>query len=126
MIRVPYNAQVQPPAPFLLLELANPLNNTLLADVPAQLDSAADRTVIPLALLTALGLEPIDSVTIGGLGGKVMNLQVFLVSLAIKSLPARPYLIVAHPDEPWVLLGRDVLNSHRLLLDGPNLVLEIG
>jgi hypothetical protein len=28
-------------------------------------------------------------------------------------------------DEPWVLLGRDVLNSHRLVLDGPQLILEL-
>jgi hypothetical protein len=34
--------------------------------------------------------------------------------------------VVASSGEPWVLLGRDVLNAHRLLLDGPHLTLEIG
>ena len=30
------------------------------------------------------------------------------------------------PPAPFVLLGRDVLNHFRVLLDGPNLVLEMG
>lgn len=28
-------------------------------------------------------------------------------------------------NEPWILLGRDVLNGHKLVLDGPDLALEI-
>lgn len=52
-------------------------------------------------------------------------MSVFVVSLAILTLPARNLRVVAHPDEPWILLGRDAMNSHRLLLDGPNLALEI-
>jgi hypothetical protein len=31
----------------------------------------------------------------------------------------------ASREEPHVLLGRDVLNHFRVLLDGPNLVLEM-
>ena len=33
------------------------------------------------------------------------------------------YNQVASPLEPYVLLGRDVLNHFRITLDGPNLVL---
>jgi hypothetical protein len=34
--------------------------------------------------------------------------------------------VLASPSEQWVLLGRDVLNAHRLLLDCPSLGLEMG
>ena len=51
---------------------------------------------------------------------------VFVVTLAIQGLPGRLIRVVAHPDEPYVLLGRDVLNAHRIVLDGPNLRLEVG
>lgn len=27
--------------------------------------------------------------------------------------------------QPWILLGRDVVNRHKLVLDGPDLYLEI-
>jgi hypothetical protein len=33
--------------------------------------------------------------------------------------------LIAHDEEPFILLGRDILNRHRLLLDGPGLALEI-
>jgi hypothetical protein len=34
--------------------------------------------------------------------------------------------VFALEGEPFILLGRDVLNQHRVLLDGPGLALEIG
>ncbi|CAN5760668.1 hypothetical protein BH23PLA1_BH23PLA1_34350 [soil metagenome] len=49
----------------------------------------------------------------------------YLVELAIRGLPTQPVEVFAHAGEPYVLLGRDVLNQHRLLLDGPGLALEI-
>jgi hypothetical protein len=126
VIRVVYNGQKQPPAPFVLVTLASPLGGSALADVPAQLDTAADRTLVPWALMDALDLEPIDDILIGGVGGNEETMPVFAVSLAMFNLPARDLRVVAHRGEPWVLLGRDVLNSYRLLLDGPNLAMEIG
>jgi hypothetical protein len=33
--------------------------------------------------------------------------------------------VLASLEEPYVLLGRDVLNHFRITLDGPNLVLDI-
>jgi hypothetical protein len=33
--------------------------------------------------------------------------------------------IVSSAEEPHILLGRDVLNRHRILLDGPQGVVEI-
>jgi hypothetical protein len=126
MLRVPFNSQVQPPAPFLLVTLSDPLDGRSTPDLPAQLDTAADRTVVPLAVVKSLGLEPVDELEVVGLGGVRQTVPVYVVGLAIRSLPPRPVRVIAHADEPWVLLGRDVLNDYRLLLDGPNLVLELG
>ena len=33
--------------------------------------------------------------------------------------------VLGSPEEPHVLLGRDLLNLHRILLDGPQSVLEM-
>jgi len=64
-------------------------------------------------------------VLIGGVGGKTEELMRYTVALGIHDLPQRVLEVLAHADEPWILLGRDVLNAHRLLLDGPSLTLEI-
>jgi hypothetical protein len=37
----------------------------------------------------------------------------------------QPIKVVASAEEEWPLLGRDLLNSIRLTLDGPQSVLEI-
>ncbi len=63
---------------------------------------------------------------IGLAGGNVQIMPVYPVVLAVHDLPSHTLEVVASAGESWVLLGRDVLNSHRLLLIGPELALEIG
>lgn len=48
------------------------------------------------------------------------------VEVAIRGCASVLVEVVASPGESWALLGRDVLNAHKLVLDGPQLVLEIG
>jgi hypothetical protein len=80
----------------------------------------------PLSLVQALGLTQIGSIRIGGVGGLTQTMLSFPVRLAIHDLPSQIVEVVASAGESWVLLGRDVLNGHRLVLDGPQLFLEIG
>ena len=49
----------------------------------------------------------------------------YAVLLGVHTLAERLIEVIAHAEESWVLLGRDVLNSLRIVLDGPRLVLEI-
>jgi hypothetical protein len=125
MIRYAYNSQLNPAAPFVLVVLRNPADGTELRDVPAQIDIGADRTVLPESMVQSLGLAQIGNLWIAGLGGAASSLPVFAVLLGVHDLPVTAVKVIS-ADEPWVLLGRDVLNSHRLLLDGPQLALELG
>jgi hypothetical protein len=56
----------------------------------------------------------------------IYTLPVYAVMLGLHDLPVQSFKFAAHAEEAWVLLGRDVLNAHRILLDGPRLALEIG
>jgi hypothetical protein len=125
MTRYAYNNQVRPPAPFVLMTLRHPRSGAEIVDVPALLDTAADRTLLPLPVAEQLSLDKIGDIEIGGVGGTIERMTVFDVLLGIHPLPLRPMEVVAHADEPWVLLGRDVLNGQRILLDGPGLTVEI-
>lgn len=126
MIRYSYLHQLRPPAPFVNVTLQNPISGAELRNVPAQLDIAADRTLLPDSLVQTLNLPQIGAIPIGGVGGLTQTMPSYPVRVAIHDLPAQTIEAVAHPNEAWVLLGRDVLNALRLLLDGPGLVLEIG
>ena len=72
-----------------------------------------------------MNLEPIGSVLIGGVGGTIATMPSYGVLLGVHTLPERLIEVIAHAEESWVLLGRDVLNGLRIVLDGPRLVLEI-
>lgn len=125
MIRYRYNTQLQPPAPFVHASLRNPADGTHLDNVPAQIDSAADRTVLPQAVVDQLGLAQTGAMLIGGLGGVTYTLPTYVVLLGIHDFAPRPVKVVASPDEPWILLGRDVLNAVRVTLDGPRQILDL-
>ncbi len=49
----------------------------------------------------------------------------FLIQIGLRGQPIRPVKVLASRDETFTLLGRDVLNHHQFVLDGPNLVLEV-
>jgi len=125
MICYTYNQQVTPPAPFVHVTIQPPDRRTAVSDLPALLDTAADITVIPARVAEKLGLVPLDEVPIGGFDGRVTWVSTFLVELALKQFESKVMRVVAGRDEPYVLLGRDVLNGRRILLDGPQGRLEI-
>ena len=126
LIRYAYNLQKQPPAPFVLVTLRHPQTGAEVHDVPAQLDPGADCTVVPQAIVESLGLHFSGCSTIKGVGGIVEEMNLYPVSLGVHQFQPRTIEVLAHAGESWVLLGRDILNDFRLLLDGPGLALEIG
>jgi hypothetical protein len=82
--------------------------------------------VIPGGLVDLLALIPLEELRVAGLGGRVFSVASYKVELTIRTLLPQKLVLIAHDDEPFILLGRDVLNRHRLLLDGPGLAFEIG
>jgi hypothetical protein len=126
VIRYNYLPQLNPPAPFVYVTLRNPISGAEQRDVPAQVDTAADRTLLPDGVVQTLALPQIGTILIGGVGGVIQTMPTYPVQVAIHTLPAVTVEIVASSGEAWILLGRDVLNAHRLLLAGPQQSLEIG
>ncbi len=125
MIRYLYNRQFNPPAPFVHVTIRGHTGIEL-ADLPAQVDPGADRTVVPNRFIEELQLIQLDEVAVQGLGGQLISLPTFAVQMQIRHLDFLTIKVTAHKSEPYGLLGRDILNQYRLLLDGPQLALEIG
>jgi len=126
MIRYRYSQQVQPPAPFVNVSLRCLATGTRLENVPALLDPAADRTVVPDQAIQTLGLVEDGRLLFQGFARATVELPIYLVEIQVHDLAPMLVRVVLGAREPCVLLGRDVLNSHRILLDGPELALEIG
>lgn len=57
---------------------------------------------------------------------KTQELDSYSVFVQVRHQKSIEVEVVAHANEATVLLGRDVLNHLRIVLDGPNKILEIG
>ena len=125
VIHYNYHPALQPPAPFINVVLRHPRSGSEMRNVPAQVDSGADRTVLPEKVAHALGLPQVGRIEINALGGAFHFLPSYCVLLGVHDFPLRQIEVIAHAHEEWILLGRDVLNAHRIVLDGPRLALEI-
>ena len=109
-----------PPAPVARVVLRHPDSGASVADVRMLIDSGADATLLPRPAVTSLGLvgtseryllESFDGTT--GESEAVVAVLVFLG----KSFRGR-FLQV---DSEVGVIGRNILNRIRLLLDGPSL-----
>jgi len=125
-VRYNYNRQVSPPAPFVYAAISRPNDSAIsVTDLPAQLDTGADLSVIPSNLVDQLQLVQLDQSPVAGFGGQLRMAPTYLVGVRIPPFDAFVVRVIADRDEPSVLLGRDVLNRFEIVLEGPKLVVEI-
>ena len=125
MIRYAYTPYSGSPGPFVHVTIRDPNTGVASGEIPAQIDSAADRTVVPGSVVEALGLVQSGSVLVAGLGSMVQSCPTYITEVAVRKLASVTVKVIRADGEPHVLLGRYVLNKFRTLLDGPNLLLEM-
>ena len=106
MIRYGYTQFSGSPAPFVHITIRDPNTGNVSAEVAAQIDTAADRTVVPGALVDALGLTQSGALLVAGLGSLVQSCPTYIGEVAVRSLPAVSIKILRSDGEPHVLLGR--------------------
>lgn len=123
-VRFPYSPARNPPIPAVVLDLATPDGSRVVPNVSAHLDTAADRTIVPLPLINQLSLQPNRFLTAQGFGGVPYTLGVFPVRLNIPGLVRALVYVLGHGNEPYLLIGRDVLNYWKITIDGPNQIVE--
>src|SRR5262245_29827400 len=100
MVRYAYNQQVTPPAPFVHVLVRPPYEGPAGIVVPAQIDTAADLSVIPGRLVAELQLVPLDSVSALGFGGHMVTLPTFLAEIQVRELGPVTVKVLAIHDEP--------------------------
>ena len=125
MIRYNYNKQVDPPGPFIHVHLSSLDGRRELRDVPAQMDTGADLSVVPESAVLELQLVAAEEVMVTSLGNQKSAAMTYFLQAAPRDGKSVFIEVVANPDEPNVLLGRNFLNHFHVVLNGPELVLEL-
>ena len=123
-MKYPYDRVFSPPAPILPLEITIPEEPQRRVQVDAQLDTAADISAIPARVVDEWNLEPVSEVTVTGYNAETETLPTYTVGLELPQAHIRRIEVISIP-EPYVLLGRDVLNHFYISLNGPGLTFEM-
>ena len=106
------------PAPYFPITLS-PVAGVGRADTIGLFDTGADRSVIPYSLAAELDLFQMDTVCFEGLDGFQVELPIFQLMLAIGSFPGEFIEAAASEQEEMTLIGRDIMKTFRITLDGP-------
>ena len=113
-----------PPAPVALVDIRDQATGKTVAHVPMLMDTGADVTLVPQAALDHLQLAPTGEATyeLAGFGGETCQLAAVQLDLVFCRKTFRGQFLPI--DEPWGILGRNVLNAVYLRLSGPKLLWE--
>lgn len=95
---------------------------------PAIIDSGAEYTSVPAEIADEFQLEQRGEMDVSGTTGPKEVQRVYEVNLEFLGLafPVHPVLAgTGEITKEFVLIGRDILNRYRLVLDGPNFIFTI-
>ncbi len=109
----------EPPAPVASVTLRNPENATMIADHVLLVDTGADVTLLPRAAVEQTGVLLVADLRyeLTAFDGTKSFAPVAVVDMIFLNRVYRGRNLLI--DTPLGILGRDVLNHLRLLLDGP-------
>ena len=117
------DSRFAPPAPAARVSLRNPDNGESVEDVPLLIDSGADATLLPKSAVATLGIVGTgERYQLVAFDGTITESEAIRADLVFLNRRFRGRFLLI--DAEAGVVGRDVLNHVRLLLDGPALSWE--
>lgn len=121
-----YTPAYTPPAPIVELWLGAPEATPVVGPLAALLDTGSDGTLIPTRYLRAIpSLTPVDRKRLRSQWGEPRLVRLYLVDVEVAGFRLPDIEVVADTVGDEVVLGRNVLNRLRIILDGPKLIIDI-
>lgn len=117
----PHSRHYSPPIPAIELVLHSTSSGKSTGSLLTVIDTGADITLVPLALLRQINAPELDEVRLRSHWGHTTSAITYLVDVQFETgtLPGIEVVADLHSDQ--VLLGRDILNKLMLFIDGPAL-----
>jgi predicted aspartyl protease len=119
-----FDSKFKPPAPIAEVVISHPVTHRTSNDLIGKLDTGADLTVLPESLIVELDLQSRSSILTRAFDGRLLQRPVYYVRLTMEGHVLEIVRCIAS-ERSNVLLGRNVLNQFRVILDGPAQQIEI-
>ena len=113
-----YDATYDPPIPVCNVTVIAPATNQS-AELTAIVDTGADGTIIPIQHLQRIEARRAYEASMRSQWGERRSVFLYVVDLKIGELILPGVYVVGDELGDETVLGRNVLNELRLLLDGP-------
>jgi predicted aspartyl protease len=123
-MKIPFSHALLPPIPALEIRLVNPITGQRSTYQHAFLDTGSDVTLFPIDLLEHLEIAPTREERVYGMWGGEQLVPVYKVDVVVGDYLLRDITVVGYLGED-TLIGRNVTNQLRLLLDGPDESVEL-
>jgi predicted aspartyl protease len=120
-----YDTSEKPPAPYVEVEVTNPQTGESVKE-RGKIDTGSFKTVIPESWIDKLHLIPASEEETRGYKEEIKKQKhyTYFVNISIKNRVFEYAEVLAvKRDSP--LIGRDILNQVKLILDGKNLSFEV-
>ena len=125
MSHYPYSNEHSPSAPVLEITLGAPGTPPTLGPLEAFVDTGADATLIPMRYLRRIEARKVDQAALRSQWGEHRLVSLYAVAVEIGRHRFAAAWVVGDEIGDEVVLGRNVLNRLRLLLDGPAAMIEV-
>lgn len=124
-MKYPYDTSYQPAFPVVQVVLHNGEEGLHTAAESALLDTGSDGSLVPIVYLRQILAPVLTDTRICSHWGEWRSAQLFVVDLELDGLKLPGVFMVGDEQGDEIVLGRNVINKLRLLLDGPVNVIEI-
>ena len=114
-----YNRDYYPPAPVAEVSFITIAESLCVGPFTGLIDSGADGTIVPVAYLHEIVAPPTEEMIIRSQWGEGRRVMLYLVDVQIGEVVLPGIEVVGDEFSNESILGRDVLNRLRVLLDGP-------
>lgn len=118
-MKFPYNSVYWPQFPVISVILINEECALQTDTIDALIDTGADASLVPLSLLRQIQAYTIETAYIRSHWGERRRVYLYRIDVKIGGITLPGVTFVGDNFDDAVVLGRDVLNKLRLLLDGP-------
>jgi hypothetical protein len=120
-----YDASYVPPAPTIELAFFSVVTDRSTPSLRAFVDSGADATIAPRSLLEDIQATFIDDAYLRSQWGERRRVRLYVVDVNIGEWTLPGVTIVGDDRSSELIIGCDVLNRLRVLLDGPALHVQV-
>jgi len=121
-----YDAEYFPAAPVLEISLGKPGAQASMGPLIAIVDTGADTTIIPMEQLIHSNAQKVEqAATLRSQWGERRVVSLYAVAIGIGPYQFPAVQVVGDERGNELVIGRNVLNRLRLLLDGPAGLTEI-